>query len=59
MKCNIGNTDRMLRIVAGVAIVGAGVVLHSWWGAVGLVPLLTAVIRFCPAYTIIGLSTDK
>lgn len=57
MKCNVGKTDRIIRGVAGLAILGAGIYFKSWWGAVGLVPLLTAVFRFCPAYLPFGIST--
>ena len=59
MQCNIGKTDRTLRIIAGLAIIGAGVALQSWWGAVGAVPLLTGVIRWCPAYVPLKISTIK
>ena len=59
MKCNVGKTDRMLRIIAGLVIIAAGVALQSWWGAVGIVPLLTGLIRWCPAYVPLGISTDK
>jgi hypothetical protein len=59
MKCNIGKTDRMLRIVAGIAIIGAGIALQSWWGLVGVIPLFTGIIRWCPAYLPLGISTDK
>ena len=55
MKCNVGKTDRMLRIVAGLAIMGAGVYFPSWLGAIGVVPLLTGIFRFCPAYLPFGL----
>ncbi len=58
MKCNVGNTDRTLRVVAGAAIIIAGVYAHSWFGVIGLVPLVTAFVRFCPAYTILGINTD-
>lgn len=57
MKPNIGSLDRTLRILAGLAILGAGFYFKSWWGLVGLVPLLTALVRFCPAYLPLGLST--
>lgn len=59
MKTNIGNLDRSLRLVAGAAILGAGFYFKSWWGLVGLVPILTALIRFCPLYPVIGISTCK
>jgi hypothetical protein len=57
MKANVGGIDRILRIVLGLAIIGAGVYFKSYWGLVGLVPLLTATLRFCPVYPLIGLNT--
>ncbi len=57
MKPNVGSLDRILRILAGLALLGAGVYFKSWFGLIGLVPLLTAVFRFCPAYAPFGLST--
>jgi len=57
MKANVGGIDRILRIVLGLAIIGAGVYFKSYWGLVGLVPLLTATLRFCPVYPFIGLNT--
>lgn len=59
MKCNIGKTDRMIRFVLGVVIIAAGLYYQSWWGAIGLVPLLTAALRWCPPYDWFGISTDK
>lgn len=59
MKQNVGSIDRVLRIVVGVAVIGAGIFFKSWWGAVGAVPLLTALIGWCPAYLPLGLSTCK
>ena len=59
MQCNIGKTDRMIRMVAGVAIIAAGFFYQSWWGAIGLVPLLTGALRWCPPYQLLGISTDK
>jgi hypothetical protein len=57
MKPNVGNIDRALRIIAGLALLGAGFYFKAWWGLVGILPLLTAFIRFCPAYVPFGLST--
>jgi hypothetical protein len=57
MNANVGDIDRTIRIVLGLAIIAAGVYFKSWWGAVGIVPLLTATIRWCPAYLPFGLST--
>ena len=59
MQANIGNTDRIARIILGALIIGAGFYYQSWWGALGLVPLLTAVIRWCPAYLPFGISSIK
>ncbi len=59
MIANVGGVDRVVRAVAGIAILGAGLYFKSWWGLVGLVPLGTAVFRFCPAYLPFGLSTCK
>ncbi|MCX6945557.1 MAG: DUF2892 domain-containing protein [Opitutales bacterium] len=57
MKPNVGSIDRILRLVVGLAVLGAGYYCKSWWGLVGLLPLLTGAFRFCPAYLPIGLST--
>ncbi len=57
MKCNVGKTDRILRIVAGSVIVIAGVYFQNWWGALGLVPIMTGLLRWCPAYTPFGIVT--
>jgi hypothetical protein len=57
MKTNIGSIDRVIRIVAGFAILAAGYYLKSWWGLIGLAPILTAVFRFCPAYLPFGFNT--
>lgn len=57
MKANVGSIDRILRFIAGLAILGAGYYFKSWWGLVGIVPLFTATFRFCPAYLPFGLNT--
>jgi hypothetical protein len=50
MKKNLGAGDRGLRISLGGLILLVGWALGSMWGLVGLVPLLTGVVGFCPAY---------
>ena len=57
MKINIGTTDRAIRVILGLVIIGLGVLGRSWWGLIGLLPLLTAAVRFCPAYVPFGLTT--
>ncbi|MCK7503445.1 MAG: DUF2892 domain-containing protein [Desulfobacterales bacterium] len=59
MKCNVGGTDRIIRIILGVVIILAGVYFKSWWGAVGILLIVTGLIRFCPAYIPFGFSTCK
>jgi hypothetical protein len=58
MKHNIGSVDRVIRVVIGLAIIVAGVLAKSWWGLLGILPLLTAVVRWCPAYLPFGISTS-
>ncbi|HEY4665539.1 MAG TPA: DUF2892 domain-containing protein [Comamonas sp.] len=58
MKANIGGWDRWLRIVVGlVLIVLAATGTVGWWGWLGVVPLLTGIVRFCPLYTLLGVSS--
>ncbi|MCG3808261.1 MULTISPECIES: YgaP family membrane protein [Psychrobacter] len=59
MEINIGSTERLLRIIAGVVIIGLGLYFQSWWGVIGLVPLLTGLFRFCPLYKMLGVNTCK
>ena len=56
-KTNVGMADRVIRLIAAAAIIAAGVYFQSWLGLIALVPLVTAFIRWCPAYAPFGLST--
>ena len=57
MKKNMGNTDRWIRLVLGLAIIAAGIYFKSWWGIAGVVLLGTALIKTCPLYLPFGIST--
>ena len=57
MTPNVGGIDRILRVIAGAAIIAVGVVYGSWWGAIGVLPLISAVTRWCPPYALLGMST--
>ncbi len=59
MKCNVGNTDRIIRVILGAVIIAAGVIYQSWWGAIGVIPIATAAIGWCPAYLPFGISSCK
>ena len=57
MKPNIGKADKIVRLIAGIAIIATGFFMGSWWGAIGIVPIVTALINWCPVYEPLGIST--
>jgi hypothetical protein len=57
LKKNVGGIDRILRIIAGLVIAGAGLYFQSWWGLLGVIVLLTGIFSFCGLYALIGVST--
>ena len=58
MKLNVGGIDRILRIVVGLVLIGlAATGTVGVWGWIGIVPLLTGAVGFCPLYPLIGLNT--
>lgn len=62
MKRNVGGIDRSIRIIAGLVILSLFFVLDEntrWWALMGLVPLLTGLIGWCPAYLPFSLRTCK
>jgi len=59
MNCNVGTADRIFRIIAGIVAGVLGIVLDSWWGLVGLIPLLTGIFKWCPLYVPFKISTLK
>ncbi len=59
MKLNVGGIDKKLRMAAGAVILALGAYFQSWWGLIGLVPLGTALINFCPIYPLLGINTRK
>mgnify|MGYP000682711193 FL=1 len=60
MNRNVGNTDRILRVVAGLILISLVFIgPKTVWGWVGLIPLITGLFRWCPAYTLVGVSTCK
>lgn len=62
MKENVGVADKTLRIIAGLALLSMIFALEGsarWWGLIGLLPLLTGIVGFCPGYALLGVSTNK
>lgn len=58
MKCNVGGVDRALRILVGLLLVGLTLAgLIGVWGWIGVLPLATGVLGFCPAYPLLGVNT--
>ncbi len=61
LKNNVGNLDRIIRVVLGLALIGAFFVFpdfsYRWFLLIGIIPLATALIGSCPVYTIFGLSS--
>ncbi|MCK6596742.1 MAG: DUF2892 domain-containing protein [Bdellovibrionaceae bacterium] len=60
MKKNVGNVDRILRVILGLALLAfafLGPEGIRMWGFIGVVPLATGIINFCPLYTLLGINT--
>ena len=60
LAANVGTTDRIIRIVAGLALIALTLMGQiGIWGWLGLIPIATAFLKFCPAYTLFGIRTCK
>ncbi len=57
MNKNVGSIDKTIRLIAGVLIIVAGFLNDSLLGAIGLIPIVTALIGWCPLYPILKIST--
>ncbi|WP_416046724.1 DUF2892 domain-containing protein [Cupriavidus basilensis] len=58
MQANVGTVDRTLRIVVGLVLIGlAATGRVGAWGWIGMLPLLTGLVRVCPAYSVLGVKT--
>ena len=57
MEKNVGQLDKTARIILGIALIVIGIVTKSWWGAIGVVPLVTASLGNCHLYSVLGVST--
>lgn len=62
MKKNIGTVDKWVRIVLGLALLSMFLWVPGglqWLGLIGLIPLVTALVGFCPLYALFGINTNK
>jgi hypothetical protein len=58
MNANVGGIDRILRIVVGLALIGAAIAdIGTPWTWIGVVPLATGLLKFCPVYPLLGMRT--
>lgn len=57
---NVGNVDKVARIIFGIILISLVFVgPQTPWGWLGVIPLVTGLIGFCPLYKVLGLSTCK
>lgn len=60
MKINEGTIDRAIRVIVGLVLISLVFIgPQSPWGWIGLIPLVTGLVGFCPMYTLFGMSTCK
>lgn len=59
MKKNMGTTDKTIRIVIGLFLIVLGIFGSKIWIIIGLLPLITGLVNYCPLYTLLGISTSK
>jgi hypothetical protein len=60
MKANVGSTDRIVRVIAGLVLLAYALLGQGparWFGLIGVVPLLTALFGYCPLYAVLGMQT--
>ncbi|MFN3750600.1 MAG: DUF2892 domain-containing protein [Thiobacillus sp.] len=58
MNVNVGTTDRIIRIVAGLALIAWAALFNGpVWAWIGVIPLATGILRICPAYSLLGMNT--
>lgn len=57
MLKNVGNTDKIIRIILGLVLVAYGIYFKSYIGFAAIIPFATALLNFCPLYTVCGLKT--
>jgi len=60
MPCNEGKLDRVLRVIVGLVLIALVFVgPQTPWGWIGVVPLLTGLVGYCPVYTLLGINSCK
>lgn len=62
MKANVGTADQVIRVIIGIVLLSLILILDGgirWIGWLGIVPIITALVKFCPLYTLLGIQTTQ
>jgi len=60
MKNNVASVERVIRVLVGIALLAIVFVgPQTWWGLIGIIPLVTGLVGNCPLYSILGVSTCR
>ena len=57
MLSNVGNLDRIIRVVAGIALITWALMGGPVWAWIGVLPLATGLFKICPAYSLLGINS--
>ena len=57
MKTNVGGIDKILRILVGIALIAWALMGGPVWAWIGILPLATGLLNWCPAYSLLGIKT--
>lgn len=59
LKKNVGHIESIVRVTIGALIMAAGLYFDSWWGFVGLIPVFSGGVSFCPIYRALDIDTTE
>jgi hypothetical protein len=59
LKKNVGYTDSIIRVLIGTFMIAAGLWFDSWWGFLGIIPIISGGVSFCPVYRWMNYETTR
>lgn len=59
LKKNVGYIDSIIRVIIGALIIGFGLYFNNYWGFLGLIPVFSGAVSFCPVYQLLKIETTK